>query len=271
MLLIGSDEVFNCIQSNPNVGFSLELFGANNKAKRLISYAASFGNTTIEKLMKYKVDEEVKKNLNNFDYLSVRDKNSISIVKTLINKTPSYHIDPVLLYDYMKDCKKIPDKVDEENYIILYAYPGRINKEENEIIKAYAKAHNKKIICFGGVQKCCDKFIDCSPFEVLSYFKNADGIITDTFHGTIFSIINNKKFITLVRKSQGSSYGNEEKLTDLLTRLKLDKRIQYDLRNLDKLLSENIDYSDTNDIIKVERSKAKAYLADSIMKGWKSE
>ena len=50
LLVIGSDEVFNCIQNNANVGYSPELFGADNRAKRLISYAASCGNTTLEKL-----------------------------------------------------------------------------------------------------------------------------------------------------------------------------------------------------------------------------
>ena len=49
-LVIGSDEVFNCIQKNSNVGYSPELFGKNNHAKKLITYAASFGNTTLEKL-----------------------------------------------------------------------------------------------------------------------------------------------------------------------------------------------------------------------------
>ena len=53
-LVIGSDEVFNCIQKNSNVGYSPELFGKNNHAKKLITYAASFGNTTLEKLEKYK-------------------------------------------------------------------------------------------------------------------------------------------------------------------------------------------------------------------------
>ena len=61
LLVIGSDEVFNCVQNNTNVGFSPELFGKNNNAERLISYAASFGNTTIEKLEKYKVASIVKK------------------------------------------------------------------------------------------------------------------------------------------------------------------------------------------------------------------
>ena len=47
VLIIGSDEVFNCLQTNADVGYSLELFGKNHKSKKLISYAASFGNTTL--------------------------------------------------------------------------------------------------------------------------------------------------------------------------------------------------------------------------------
>ena len=59
VLIIGSDEVFNCVQNNTNVGFSPELFGQGNKAKKLVSYAASFGNTTIEKLEQYGVKDQV--------------------------------------------------------------------------------------------------------------------------------------------------------------------------------------------------------------------
>ena len=58
-LVIGSDEVFNCIQKNSNVGYSTELFGKNNHADRLITYAASFGNTTLEKLEKHQKANEV--------------------------------------------------------------------------------------------------------------------------------------------------------------------------------------------------------------------
>lgn len=52
-MVIGSDEVFNCIQKNTNVGFSPELFGANSNADKVITYAASFGNTTLTKLQQY--------------------------------------------------------------------------------------------------------------------------------------------------------------------------------------------------------------------------
>ena len=80
-LVIGSDEVFNCIQKNSNVGYSPELFGKNNHAKKLITYAASFGNTTLEKLEKYKKANEVGALLKKFDAISVRDANSGTIVE----------------------------------------------------------------------------------------------------------------------------------------------------------------------------------------------
>ena len=82
VLVIGSDEVFNCIQVNPNVGYSLELFGKDHRAKRLISYAASFGNTTLQKLEEYGKQNEIAGLLQNFHALSVRDTNSACLLYT---------------------------------------------------------------------------------------------------------------------------------------------------------------------------------------------
>ncbi|MBS6007235.1 MAG: polysaccharide pyruvyl transferase family protein [Clostridium baratii] len=265
VLVIGSDEVFNCVQSNKNVGFSPELFGANNNAKKVMSYAGSFGNTTIDKLKKYNVDKEVTNLLSSFDAISVRDSNSGKIVEELTGINPNYNLDPVLIYDYMNKCKNKINDVADKDYIILYGYSGRFSSEECKKIKEYARKHNKKIYCFGGVQEVCDKFIDCSPFEVLSYFKNAYGIITDTFHGTIFSIITKRKFMTLIRKSHGNRYGNEEKLTDLLKRTKLMDRIANNIDDIDRLLSKDIDYMETFKILEEERIKAKEYLKKNIL------
>lgn len=260
VLLIGSDEVFNCIQKNPNVGYSLELFGANNNAKKVVSYAASFGNTTIDKLKLYNKEDEIKKHLEKFDKISVRDKNSYLIAKALTEKNIECHLDPVLAYDYMEKCNKIHDIKTKEKYLILYAYSGRISAEEAKWISKYAKEKKLKIYAIGGVQKCADRFIDCSPFEVLSYFKNAEEIITDTFHGTIFSIITKRQFTTLVRKSVGQSYGNEEKLTDLLDKLYLTSRVTYDVENIARIQENIIDYTEVMKIIAEERKRSYEYL-----------
>lgn len=263
-LVIGSDEVFNCIQKNTNVGYSLELFGKGNKAKRLITYAASFGNTTFDKLEQYKKEKEIGKLLENFDMISVRDENSGKIVKLLTGKEPVYNLDPVLMYDYMNSCDKSLQIKPKEKYLILYAYSGRISDKEADWIADYAKKKGLMIYALGGIQKCADRFIDCSPFEVLSYFKNAEEVITDTFHGSIFSIITHQKFTALVRKSIGNSYGNEEKLTDLLKKLNLTARMTFDVHQTYRINEIEIDYTTVDKILKIQREKTRDYLKNNL-------
>lgn len=262
-MVIGSDEVFNLIQSNKNVGYSLELLGKDNHAKKVITYAASFGNTTLDKIKKYNKQEEISNLLNNINSISVRDDNSYRIVKDLTGKDANINLDPVLVFDYMNS-DLIPEINVKEKYMILYAYNGRITNEEAKYIKILAKEKGLKVYSIGGAQPYADKFIDCSPFEVLTYFKNAEYIITDTFHGSIFSIINQKPFVTLVRKSMGNSYGNEEKLTYLLQKMCLKDRITYDVNNINKIFEKEIDYIKTNEIIKQERNKTIEYLKNNI-------
>ncbi len=262
-LVIGSDEVFNVIQSNKNVGYSLELFGKNNNANRMISYAASFGNTTIDKINDYKKSEEIKSLLLDFDAISVRDNNSYKIINELTGEKPFINLDPVLIYDYMNS-DIIPNINIKEKYMILYAYNGRISKEEAKEIKQLATSLGIKVYSIGGAQPYADKFINCSPFEVLAYFKNAEYIITDTFHGSIFSIINEKPFVTLVRKSKGDSYGNEEKITYLLEMLNLKDRSLCSIDNIEEKLNKEIDYEITKNIIEKERLNAQQYLKNNI-------
>lgn len=257
VLIIGSDEVFNCIQNNTNVGFSLELFGVGNNAKKVITYAASFGNTTYEKLDKYGVRDKVGYCLKTISSISVRDRNSGYIVKKLTDKNPIYNLDPVLVYDFIGRCSDIPMTVSEDKYMILYGYSGRFSKEECYKIMKYARLSGLKVFCIGGVQNICDKFIDCNPFQVIAYFQHADCVITDTFHGTIFSVITHKHFSTIVR-SEG--YGNSEKLTDLLERLGLTHRIINDLDEIKNRMDEPIDYKKVDEIINNERKRSYEYL-----------
>ena len=263
-LVIGSDEVFNCIQKNSNVGYSPELFGKDHHAKRLITYAASFGNTTLDKLKKYNKTDEIGALLKQFNAISVRDANSGAIVEQLTGKEPVYHLDPVLTYDYMNCCNQIPQIHTNEKYLILYAYAGRISNSEADWISQYAKKKNLKVYAIGGIQKCADRFIDCSPFEVLAYFNNAEEVITDTFHGSIFSVITHRSFTTLIRKSVGNSYGNEEKLRDLLERLELSSRMTNQIDDVEKINGQSVDYEKIDKIINSERNNAKTYLKGQI-------
>ena len=252
-LVIGSDEVFNCLQNNGDVGYSLELFGKNNKAKKLISYGASFGFTTYEGLLKYGKYEEIKELINKFDEISVRDENSFELIEKMTSKKPSVHVDPVIIHDFSD---KIIEKNDLKDYIIVYSYAGRIKDNEIKEIKDFAKKHNKKIVSIGFHQEFCDIKINCTPFEMLGYFKNAFCIITDTFHGTIFSVKTRNNFATIIRDS------NRQKLTTLLKILGLSEK---SVKNsIEEALNINIDYKKVEEKIKKEREKSINYLKKNI-------
>lgn len=256
VLVIGSDEVFNCVQNNTNVGFAPELFGQESNAEKVISYAASFGNTTFEKLKQYGVDLKVTGWLKSFDALSVRDENSARIVEALTGNKPEINLDPVLMYDFITD-RKTSKGVIEDNYILLYGYSNRFTVEECKEIRKFANKRGLRIFCIGGVQNCCDRFIDTDPFTVITYFQHAEYIVTDTFHGTILSTITHRPFASIVRNA---GYGNSEKLLDLLKRLRLESRIWNNLSELEDLLQEGQDYKETDYLLQRERIRTREYL-----------
>lgn len=254
-VIIGSDEVFNCTQEDSEWFLSMQLFGEGYHCD-VLSYAASFGYTTMERLRNYKVDKLVKKNLKSLESISVRDKNSYSIVKDLTGIEPEEHLDPVLIYDYEKEMKY---EVKEENYILIYAYDGRI-KDDNVInsIREFAKKNNLNTISIGGYQEWCNLNLVVHPFELLEYVKKASYVVTDTFHGTIYSIKFNKQFATIVKEK------NKQKLTDLLAKFKLQDRIVDDYEQLQEKLLMNSDFKYVNEKIAIERARTREYLEKNL-------
>lgn len=257
LLVIGSDEVFNCVQDNANVGFTPALFGAGRK----VTYAASFGNTTLDKLDRYGRRDEVAGYLKGLDAVSARDANTGAIVESLTGEAPSFNLDPVLAYDYFGECGLIPSEVDEDHYMIAYGYSGRLTEEECAAVRAYADDRGLKVLNIGGVQGVCDRFVDCSPFEVLAYFKHAEAVATDTFHGTIFSTIAHTPFATFVRSS---GYGNSEKLVDLICRLGLEERASASVDNIASTLDAPVDWQAADAVISIGRVAARDYLAEQV-------
>lgn len=257
LLLIGSDEVFNCLQPNPSVGYSKQLFGKDTKAKVIASYAASFGNTKLEGLKKYKIEDELAAMLGKFSYISVRDKNSGNIIENLLNRKPQYNLDPVFIYDYPQVEK---ETIKLENYIVVYGYAKRFSQKESKAILNFAKKHNKKVICLLAPQTYIGNYVAANPFETLAYIKNADYVITDTFHGTVFSIKYIKRFAVFVRGGNESKYGNNEKLYDLLERFNLTSKKVLQLNDMDSVLDAEIDTEYINNVITREKEKSISYL-----------
>ena len=260
VLVIGSDEVFNCVQSNTNVGYSPDLFGARSEADRLVTYAASCGNTTVPKLAEHGVADEVAGWLSRFDAISVRDENTASIVHELTGIDPMRNLDPVLAWDFFSE-EDIPESPLEGRYIIAYAYSGRLTAEECSEMRAYADARGLRVVNVGGVQGCCDEFLDLDPFEVLAAFEGAECVLTDTFHGTILSVIAERPFATIVRTE---GYSNAEKLVDLLGRLRLEDRTTAGASDFRCLLESSPDWKPVRARIADGRVAAKEYLVSQI-------
>ena len=93
---------------------------------------------------------------------------------------------------------------------------------------------------------------------MLGYIKNADYVVTDTFHGTIFSIILGKKFATIIRDS------NKQKLSALLKRFSLDNRQLRELSELEGILITPIDFSRADFVRRFEKRKTVDYLFKAI-------
>lgn len=257
MLVIGSDEVFNCVQANPNVGYSPDLFGATSKARRTVSYAASCGNTTLAKLEENGVAGEVAGWLSRLDAVSARDENTAAVVRGLTGRDPARNLDPVLAWDFFGE-EELPDTPVEGRYMVAYAYSGRLSAEECAAARAYADERGLRVVNVGGVQGCCDEFLDLGPFEVLAAFRGAECVLTDTFHGTILSAIAERPFAAIVRTE---GYGNAEKLTDLLARLGLEGRAAASPAAVAPLLDAAPDWAPVRARIAEGRAAARSYLA----------
>lgn len=263
--VIGSDEVFNCVQANTNVGYARDLFGHGSPATRLISYAASFGNTTLDKIDAAGIRSELQADLERFSALSVRDLNSRRIIEALTGASPEVNVDPTIAYSLMSHESAIPaERLSSRPYVVVYGYSGRLDAEENASISRFARDRDAEILTFGGLQTCGDRFVDCTPFELLAYFRDAEAIVTDTFHGTIFSIINARPFATIVRPSIGSSYGNEEKLSFLLELFGLESRRVSVADGIEAVLEQPLDLDGLSTRLAEQRSHAERYLRDAV-------
>jgi hypothetical protein len=255
VVVIGSDEVFNCAQKT-SWGFSKQLYGDIKNTSKIITYAASAGFTRIEDIDNGGIRVDIETSFSNISAFSVRDKNTYEIVEKLTGKSPLMHIDPTLIYNFDK---YMPENIQDRNYILIYSYDNRISDEnEIKVIKEFAKKHNKKLICVGFYQNWCDKNILATPFVFLRYIKNADYIITDTFHGTIFSIKYSKKFCTILRNT------NNEKLYSLLEEFNLISRILNKVDDIFEVMKKEIDFISISEIIICKKNKAIDYLINEI-------
>lgn len=253
-VFIGSDEVFSI-----ETGLTPEFWGNNIDCKNIFSYAGCFGPTTLEFIKEKNAEEFIKRGINNFKEISVRDENSKNIIEALSDRKATLVCDPVILYGYIKEKENFNKKFTDK-YILIYSYDNNMNKE-NEInnIKEFAKKYNYKIYSVGFYHKWCDENINCDPIELLEYIKNAEYVLTDTFHGTVMSLIMNTQFVTKV-------HTNSNKLGFLLKEYKCTDRITKDFSDIEKIILNEVNYEKINQIIKERREVSMNYIKNCLEK-----
>lgn len=256
LCVIGSDEVFNCMNDTA-WGFTSQLFGNVRQADRVITYAASCGFTTVDSL-----NEEVLKIIinafTNISAFSVRDANTRNFVYSITHSEPVLSLDPVLIGNFDDEISKCTPRL-PKRYCIVYAYHGRINNaDEIKAIRDYCRKQGLELVSIGGTQKWIHKHLALAPFEVLKAFKNAELVVTDTFHGTIFAAKYSKHFAILVRES------NRNKLGDLIRRLNIEHHQLDIIDSLPNIARIAHDKKAFYSLIDSEREKAIEYLRSSI-------
>lgn len=252
--VVGSDEVFSI-----PMGINMMMYGHAVNTNKVISYAPSFGQTSIELIKKYHCYNLISSGLKEFVALSARDENTKNMIKELTGRDSSIVCDPVLLYDFSKT--KTDVKLPKKKYLLIYSYERNMStKSEVDAIRRYARENELIIVSAGTYHKWCDINISCNCLEWIEYFRAAEAVITDTFHGAIVSIINHKPMAVLVRDI------NTNKLVDLLVRTKtIDRRakeISYEeLRNI---FNQEIDYIKVESKLEELRKEARKYLQNSL-------
>ena len=254
-VIIGSDEVFSI-----DVGCNKMMYGYGLGKIPVIAYAPAFGRTTEDLLKKYNCYDLVKNGLKNMYALSARDEHTKNMIFNMTGRQVPIVCDPVLLYRGGKFT--VPIKKIGKKYLLVYSYDrNMVDKEEIYNIKYYAKKHRLITVSLGTYHKWCDKNIVCNAQEWYSYFKYAECVVTDTFHGSVVAIKNHCNVAVFIRESI-----NAFKLESLLKETGLQSRRlkKVSVKNLEYVLSQPIDYEKVDKNIEDALIVSKQYLSKAL-------
>jgi hypothetical protein len=254
--LTGSDQVWNYRRSNDLDSFLLRF--VQNDLKR-VAYAASFGVDAIPFFLR----ETYSKGLKSLDHIAVREDSGVELVKFLARRDAHQVVDPTLLLretDWSSLCRKveIPDV-----YVLVYSLTISTNIQENaRLIAGMLGATVVMLTSFTTLHFSQDIYFpkEVGPQEFLYLFKNASYIITDSFHGTVFSLTFGRQFVYI-----GDKYNKQiSRSRSLLFSLGLSTRLQDDIALPKELISIPINYSIVLPLMLDQRRYSLAYLEHAL-------
>ena len=221
--------------------------------KNAISYASSIANTKYETLMQ---DDTIMKGIRNLKEVSVRDAYTRNVVESIVNSEVVSVLDPTFLLK-AEEYGAVSKNCTCENYILLYCFKEP-DKEVRKKIQELKLLTGEKIVSFGNYREWADINIPFNPGDFLGYFSKASAIITDTYHGTVFSIIYEKNFVCLGQ--------HKNKVKDILISLDLENRFLYQEDSLIEKFNKTIDYESVEKKLDNFRNTSIKYLKDSFRK-----
>lgn len=254
---VGSDQVWG--------GKEERFWGVGLKTRVLATYAPSVGNLITSKIKWKAILKGItgriafychKKDLIKFHNISVRDNQTKALIKMTLNKLPTLVLDPTFLIDwnkYLYDNNGLPlYQIPKEPYVLIYSYG--FGKEAEDNILNYANKNGFKTCVVNYNSNRFDYSGAYTPFQTLALFKNAEMVFTDTFHGTVFSLIFNRQMYVLGKNKVSKPFMllSQFGLTDRCVRsynekeLNSCKIVDYNECNkkIDKLINISKEYID---------------------------
>lgn len=243
-IVVGSDQVWR-YSFNSHYIEDMFLDFAKDYPCLKLSYAASFG----EDEWLYPIDktEQARSLIKQFKAVSVRENSAAILCRENLGVDALTVLDPTLLLsssDYERFRKEL--SVDEKPYMAVYLLDE--NEEKKSFIEDMAKAKGLRI------KKMAKSSPKRSIEEWLTTIKNADYVVTDSYHGSIFSIIFEKQFLTFNNKSRG-----EDRFHTLFNALNLQDRLIEPSTSV-VFAEERIDYSSVGSKLQELREESISYL-----------
>lgn len=251
----GSDQVWN-----PNTkNFSEVVFLSFANKKKRNSISASFG---IEKIPAEKT-LQFKKMLEEMNKISVRENRGQDLLMELCGKESTVLLDPTMFLT-REEWLEIKSKKRFTNFpYVITLFLGKSTEAayHDEIEDILKETQLRRISILDFANKKSEMV---SPDEFITLIDGASLVLTDSFHGTVFSIIMKKPFVVFDRKEKTNSDKNNMKsrIETLLGKFKLENRTIELLKKSDKIFE--IDYSNVDSILKKEKEKAIQFIREII-------
>lgn len=260
-LIAGSDQVWNIRCYDADDAYFLGF--AKNVKK--VAYAPSFG---AKNLLTYADDvDRYRKYLNDFDVLSIRERNGQKWLEELLGYKVPIFVDPTFLLKKSEWESLIGSPMITGNYILYYSFHyssqiSRIVKRLSKKFKLPVYVLSARAEYYNGCQLLGFKLVEHSgPKEFLNAFKYAKIIFTNSFHGAAFSSILHKKYYFLYGEVQNK---DDDRATFLIEQLGIqDCVVRPD--ELDRItLDETFDYNIVEEKLEPLREDAIRFLRENI-------